>query len=107
MNKNYNIIQINSLTGLLIVLLLISGFVCGFILLPVWTVKNIWNMFIAEMLRGPYIEYYQAGLLWTAIAIGLYMTNRNSIQIKAVKADENSINKENIEELLKEADSDK
>ncbi|MEI7475244.1 MAG: hypothetical protein WCK67_10765 [bacterium] len=105
MNKNYNIIHINSLTGIIVVLLLISGFICGFILLPVWVVKNIWNMLVGQMLNGPIIQYYQAALLWVLIALGLYMNNKNAIRIRRVKSDIDPSDKNNIEIIMKE-DSD-
>lgn len=102
MKKNYNIIQINSLTGLLFVLLIVAGFICSFILLPVWVVKSIWNMVVGEMLLGPKIQYYQAALLWIAMAIGLYLCNNKSIRIKVVKDDEEIIENNNVEFLMKE-----
>lgn len=102
MKKNFNIIQINSLTGLLFVLLIVAGFVCSFILLPVWVVKSIWNMVVGEMLLGPVIQYYQAALLWLAIALALYIVNKPSIRIKVVKSEDEIIANKTVELLMKD-----
>lgn len=87
MNKNFKIIQISGLSGILLVGIIFTGVFCGFILFPIWMVMMGWNAIVANTLIGPSINYLQAALLWTAIILSLYIILKNSISIRIQKGD--------------------
>ncbi|MCK7521100.1 MAG: NAD-dependent DNA ligase LigA [Ignavibacteriales bacterium] len=85
MNKNFKIIQIHGLSGLLMVALIATGLFCGFVIFPIWVIMNAWNAAVGDIFNGPKINYFQAVLLWSAIALSLYLILKNSISIKFQK----------------------
>lgn len=85
MNKNFKVIQIQGLSGLLIFGFVLTGIFCGFVIFPIWVIMNAWNAVIGDILKGPVINYFQAALLWLAAALSLYLTLKNSISIKIQK----------------------
>ncbi|MDD3012444.1 MAG: hypothetical protein PHC34_01930, partial [Candidatus Gastranaerophilales bacterium] len=87
MNKNFKIIQISGLSGILLVGIVFTGIFCGFMLFPIWIVMMGWNAVIANSLHAPVINYIQAALLWSAIILTLYILLRNSISFKIQKED--------------------
>ena len=59
MNKDFKVIQINGLSGVLILGFITTGMVCGFILFPIWVLMMGWNSIVAEIFKGPTINYFQ------------------------------------------------
>jgi hypothetical protein len=87
MNKNFKVIQISGLSGILLVGIIFTGIFCGFMLFPIWVVMMAWNVAIASTFNAPVINYVQAALLWSAIILVLYILLKNSISIKIQKED--------------------
>ncbi|EKE02514.1 MAG: hypothetical protein ACD_20C00375G0003 [uncultured bacterium] len=87
MNKNFKVIQIHGLSGLLILGVVVTGLFCGFVIFPVWVIMNAWNAIVGDILHGPVINYFQAVLLWSAVALMFYIGLKNSISIKIQKED--------------------
>lgn len=85
MNKNFKVIQINGLSGLLLLGVVLTGLICGFILFPIWILMVGWNELIAETFRGPQINYLQASMLWAMCALSLFMALRHSVSFKVHK----------------------
>ena len=100
MNKNFKIVQISGLSGILLVGILFTGIFCGFMLFPVWLVMMGWNAVIASSFNAPIINYLQAALLWSAIVIVFYILLRNSISIKIQKDD--GIEQRDIKDIISE-----
>jgi hypothetical protein len=82
MNKNFKIFQIHGLSGLLLIGFAITGVFCGFIMFPVWAIMVGWNEVIANIFKGPSINYLQASLLWSIVIITVYLALKNSVSIK-------------------------
>jgi hypothetical protein len=100
MNKNFKIVQISGISGILLVGIIVTSVLCGFILFPVWLVMMGWNSVIAINLKIPVINFIQAGLLWSAVLITLYIILRNSISIRIQKDD--SFEHKDIKEIITE-----
>jgi predicted membrane protein len=100
MNKNFKIIQISGLSGILLVGIIFTGLFCGFILFPIWVVMLGWNAVIPSTFQGPVINYLQASLLWMAIILTLYILLRNSISIRFQK--ENCFDQRDIKDIVNE-----
>ena len=106
MNKNFKVIQVHGLSGLLILGFVLTGVFCGFVIFPIWVIMNVWNAVIADMLRGPLINYFQASLLWLAVILSLYLVLKNSISIK-IQKEEYIGPKEIINEIKEDTEADK
>jgi len=100
MNKNFKVIQISGLSGILLVGIIFTGIFCGFMLFPIWVVMMGWNAVVTSTFSGPSINYLQAALLWTAIILTLYILLRNSISIKIQK--ENGFEQKDIKDIITE-----
>ncbi len=87
MNKNFKVFQIYGLTGLLFVGIIMTCLFCGFVLFPVWIIMVSWNSMITGMYGVPFINYYQASLLWIFAILCFYLFLKNSIKIKVYKSD--------------------
>jgi len=102
MNKNFRVIQIYGLSGLLLLGFALTGAFCGFVIFPVWVIMNVWNAVVCDILKGPAINYFQAALLWAACALMCYLLLRNSISINIQR--EGMI--ENIEDTVNKLESE-
>lgn len=100
MNKNFKIVQISGISGILLAVILISGILCGFMFFPVWLVMTGWNSLITKSFNVPVINIMQAGLLWSAILITMYILLRNSISIRIQKED--PFEKRDISDIITE-----
>ncbi len=98
MNKNFKIVQIHGLSGLLLVGFIVIGLICGFVLFPIWIIMTGWNEISVNILGWPVINYYQASLLWIFLALCSYLVLRNSVSIKIEKND--SVDEEEIEKII-------
>jgi len=105
MNKNFKIIQISGISGLLLFGFIIMGLICGFILFPIWMLMTGWNALIAEVFKGPSINYIQASLLWSFLTLAMYLGLKNSISIKVQKHE--NMSDINIKELMKRSEDEK
>lgn len=82
MNKHFKVVQLHGLTGLLLVGIIATGVVCGFVLFPIWIIMVGWNEIAGSMLKMPLINYYQAFLLWICLALCSFLILRDSVSIK-------------------------
>jgi len=105
MNKNFKIIQINGLSGLLLLGMITTGVICGFVLFPVWVMMIGWNSIVNDILKGPSINYFQAFLLWLVVALLFYLILKNSVSIK-VQGPEN-MSETDIKEIVNEIRQEK
>lgn len=100
MNKNFKVIQINGLSGILLLGFIIAGIICGFALFPIWVIMIGWNELSTSFFNGPVINYNQAFLLWLFIVLCSYLFLRNSVTIKFQKTNESD--PEEIEKIVED-----
>ncbi|OGI00554.1 MAG: hypothetical protein A2104_05525 [Candidatus Melainabacteria bacterium GWF2_32_7] len=105
MNKNFKVVQIHGLSGILILGFVLTGLVCGFVIFPIWVIMNAWNAVAGDILGGPFINYFQAFLLWLAVALMFYLVLKNSISIKIQK--EECIDSRDIKDIVSEIKEEK
>ena len=102
MKKDFKVIQIHGLTGLLLVVFLGTGLFCGFVVFPVWLLMSAWNVFITDVFKMPEIGYTQAGMLWAFLVLLLYASFKNSFSMKIQKG--NDIDTIDIGAVINEVD---
>ena len=100
MNKNFKVVELKGLSGLLILGFVLTSLFCGFILLPIWILMNLWNYIVGNMMHGAVINYAQAILLWVAIILSFYLLSKQSFSIK-IEQEEFSENTD-IKEIIGE-----
>ena len=100
MNKQFKIIQIDSFMGICFIFFVVVSLFIGMGLFPAWIVMNLWNSFVVGFMRWPVVNWYQAGLLWVAMLLILYLLLKNNISININVKDGNSLTKEELNELF-------
>lgn len=77
MNKNYRVITIHGVRGVIAVIFVVLGLISGFIVSPGWVCMKFWNKFISESGIVSSMNIYQGIILWAIIALSLYALNNN------------------------------
>ncbi len=75
MNKNYKVVTINGIRGLIAVVFIVLGLIAGFIISPGWVCMKAWNYMVQDSNVVSQMNIYQGIILWTIIALSLYLLN--------------------------------
>ena len=101
--KNYKVIKLNGLSGLLLALFLVGVVLSSLFIMPIYGVKFLWNSFISESFDIATIRLSQASLLWFAVLAVAYGYIRSKVCFKFVNAidlPENKFNRVDYETFL-------
>ena len=84
MRKNAKIIQISGLRGLIFIAFVAVCLVAGFVVFPGLVGMCLWNNFLSEYLNLPEINILQGILLWSIVALIVYLSGsgRSVVQMK-------------------------
>ncbi len=75
MNKNYKIITINGVRGIITAVFVVLGLIAGFVISPGWVCMKLWNFGFQQSDYVSIINIYQGIVLWAIIALSLYALN--------------------------------
>ncbi len=75
MNKNFKIITINGIRGIIAVIFIIFGLIAGFIVSPGWLCMKLWNYCFEYSNIISVMNIYQGIMLWIIILLSLYALN--------------------------------
>ena len=75
MNRNFRVITINGIRGILAAIFVVLGLIAGFVISPGWVCMHVWNYFMAETGRYITMNLLQGIMLWSIIALSLYAIN--------------------------------
>ena len=81
MNKNFKVITINGIRGVLVAIFIVLGLIAGFIISPGWVCMHIWNYIFEDSNTVALMNIYQGIMLWTIIALSLYALNNKKALI--------------------------
>ena len=81
MNKNFKVITINGIRGILVAIFIVLGLIAGFIISPGWVCMHIWNYIFEDSNTVALMNIYQGIMLWTIIALSLYALNNKKALI--------------------------
>jgi polyhydroxyalkanoate synthesis regulator phasin len=108
MKKNFNIIQIKGIRGIIYVAFIVCCLAAGFGWFPGWVCMKIWNVLAAKVIQIPTIGIIQGMLLWGIVAAS-YFTFRKEKLVVCMKASD-ELNEEELksvfEDLKKQAKDD-
>lgn len=85
MKKNFNVIQVKGIRGILILGMIACCLFAGFIVFPGWVAMNLWNLLAKQLIQMPLIGLIQGTLLW-GIIIASYFTFRKERLVVCMKA---------------------
>jgi hypothetical protein len=75
MNKNFKVITINGIRGMLVAIFIVLGLIAGFVISPGWLCMQVWNYFMAQSGNFITMNLLQGIMLWSIIALSLYAIN--------------------------------
>lgn len=88
MKKNFKIIQLNGLTGIITALLILVTIVSCVTVLPVYVIKFLWNNLLANEYGIQTIRLSQAALLWGAGLALIYAQIKKRIRLQFMHSTE-------------------
>ena len=113
MKKNFNVIQIKGVRGIILAIFIVTCLVAGFVVFPGWLCMHIWNLLSSYSLSVPAIGLFQGVLLWGIIAASYFIFRKEKVvvcmkspqglseeELKAVFAD---MKKQSLEEPILQA----
>lgn len=81
MKKNFNVIQIKGIRGLIIAGFVVTCLAAGFIVFPGWVGMHIWNFFVSSSLAVPTIGLIQGVLLWGIITTLYFLFRKEKVVV--------------------------
>ena len=101
MNKNFKVITINGIRGVLAAIFIVLGLIAGFIISPGWVCMQLWNYVFEDSNTVALMNIYQGIMLWTIIALSLYALNNKKALIGF--GSYQGLTPEQIKDLMKRA----
>ena len=81
MNKNFKVITINGIRGMIAAIFVVLGLIAGFIISPGWVCMQLWNYIFEDSGTVALMNIYQGIMLWAIIALSLYALNNKKALI--------------------------
>lgn len=81
MKKNFNVIQIKGIRGIILAAFIVICLAAGFVVFPGWLCMNIWNLFSSHTLNVPAIGLLQGVLLWGIIAASYFIFRKEKVVV--------------------------
>ena len=75
MNRNFRVITINGIRGIIAAIFIVLGLIAGFIVSPGWVCMKVWNYAFENSNIIAQMHLIQGILLWSIIALTLYALN--------------------------------
>lgn len=98
MRKNAKIIQISGFRGLIFIAFVAVCLVAGFVVFPGLVGMCLWNNFLSEYLNLPEINILQGILLWSIVALIIYLSGSGRSVVQMKKAAQ--LNESEIRDLM-------
>lgn len=98
MRKNAKIIQISGLRGLIFIAFVAVCLVAGFVVFPGLVGMCLWNTFLTQYLNLPVINIFQGILLWSIVALIVYLSGSGRSVVQMKKAAQ--LNESEIRDLM-------
>ena len=81
MNKNFRVITINGIRGIIVAIFIVMGLIAGFIVSPGWACMKMWNHFMQDSNIFAQMNLLQGIMMWAMIALSLYALNNKKAVI--------------------------
>ena len=81
MKKNFNVIQIKGVRGIILAVFIVTCLAAGFIVFPGWLSMHVWNIISSYTLNVPTIGLFQGVLLWGIIAASYFIFRKEKVVV--------------------------
>jgi hypothetical protein len=105
MNKNYKVITINGIRGIIAAIFVVLGIISGFVISPGWVCMKAWNYFVEEGGIISQMNLCEGIMLWLIIGLTLYALNNKKTLI-GFGGGYQGLSQEEITEIIKKAKPD-
>jgi len=105
MKRNFRVIQINGIRGVLLALFAITCLIAGFVAFPTFLTMHAWNYLSATTGSFPLIGFGEAVLLWAIIIFSVFIFNKKKLIVSCNVQQE--LTDEEVKEVVERIKSQK
>ncbi len=98
MKKNFNVIQINGIRGLIMAGGIVACLFAGFVMFPGMVMKTVWNFISANVGVIPQIATLQGVLLWGIVVVSYFAFRRKGFMVEFKSADD--LSRDEMDEVM-------
>lgn len=98
MKKNFNVIQINGIKGLIMAGGIVACLFAGFVMFPGMVMKTVWNIISSSIGIIPQIATLQGVLLWGIVVVSYFAFRRKGFMVEFKSADD--LSRDEMEEVM-------
>ena len=102
MKRNYNIIKISGLKGVIFAIFIVGCLIAGFLTFPGWVCMHIWNFVAGLFSEMPEMNLLHGCIMWCIIALSVYALNQGNFSISVGGAPVSTPSEERIKEILRQ-----
>lgn len=81
MKKNFNIIQIKGVRGIILAIFVVTCLFAGFVVFPGWLCMIIWNAVASYIANFPLLGLFQGVLLWGIVAASYFIFRKERVVV--------------------------
>ncbi len=98
MKKNFNVIQINGIKGLIMAGGIVACLFAGFVIFPGMVMKTVWNFISSNIGIIPQIATLQGVLLWGIVVVSYFAFRRKGFMVEFKSADD--LSRDEMDEVM-------
>ena len=98
MKKNFNVIQINGIKGLIMAGGIVACLFAGFVMFPGMVMKTVWNIISSSIGIIPQIATLQGVLLWGIVVVSYFAFRRKGFMVEFKSADD--LSRDELDEVM-------
>ena len=98
MKKNFNVIQINGIKGLIMAGGIVTCLFAGFVMFPGMVMKTVWNIISSSIGIIPQIATLQGVLLWGIVVVSYFAFRRKGFMVEFKSADD--LSRDEMDEVM-------
>ena len=98
MKKNFNVIQINGIKGLIMAGGIVACLFAGFVMFPGIVMKTVWNFISSSIGIIPQIATLQGVLLWGIVVVSYFAFRRKGLMVEFKSADD--LSRDEMDEVM-------
>ncbi len=81
MKRNFNVIQIKGIKGIIMACFITSCILSGFVVFPGWLNMQVWNIIATDVSNMPTIGLFQGILLWGILAASYFIFRKEKVVV--------------------------
>ena len=98
MKKNFNVIQINGIKGLIMAGGIVACLFAGYVMIPGMVMKTVWNIISSSIGIIPQIATLQGVLLWGIVVVSYFAFRRKGFMVEFKSEDD--LSRDEMDEVM-------